>query len=95
MTQSNVSGWLWDMQKQNSENVQVLAVSYETKPEVNFGSPISPLLEIRKQVMIDATAGHRVHITKRLAKTNTGTELHVMCDYKVGNTYRHPKPDTI
>ena len=33
-------------------------VSYETKPEVNLGSPIAPLVEIRKQAVMDATATH-------------------------------------
>ena len=100
MTQSNVSGWLWGMQKQNSENVQALEVpvSYETKPEVNLGSPISPLLEIRKQVVIDATASHTLISPNTLpgqilAHIRSG--LYVMCDHKFGNTYRRPKPNTI
>ena len=60
MTHSKVSGWLCGMQKQNCEKEQALKVpvSYETKPEVNLGSPIAPLLEIWKQAVIDATASH-------------------------------------
>ena len=33
-------------------------MAYETKPEMNLGSPSTPLLEIRKQAVIDATASH-------------------------------------
>jgi hypothetical protein len=50
-----------EMQKQNCEKEQAsrgIPVSYETRPEVNLGSPITPLLEIRKQAVIDATASH-------------------------------------
>ena len=33
-------------------------MAYETNPEVNLGSPSTPLLEIRKQAVIDVTASH-------------------------------------
>ena len=45
---------------QKGEKVQTLEVpvSYETKPELNLGSPSALLLEIRKLAVIDATASH-------------------------------------
>ena len=58
ITHSKVSGCLCGMQKRKGEKAQTLEVltSYETKPEANFGSPITPLLEIRKEAVTDATA---------------------------------------
>jgi len=48
------------MQKQKGEKAQALEVpgSYEIRPEVNLGSFIGPLVEIRKQAVMDATASH-------------------------------------
>ena len=61
MAHSKMSGCLCGMQKQNCEKKQAsrgIPVSYEIKPEVNFGSPTVPLLVIWKQAVIDATASH-------------------------------------
>ena len=74
-----------------------MAVSYETRPEVNLGSPIAPLLEIRKQAVIDATASHMFISANALP----GHILaHIYQDqgcirgYKFGgNTHRRPKPN--
>ena len=49
------------MEKNKCDREQVprgIPVSYETRPVVNLGSPIIPLLEILKQAVIDATASH-------------------------------------
>ena len=42
------------------EKTQALeeSASYETRPEVNLGSPSAPLVEIRKQAAMEATASH-------------------------------------
>ena len=60
MTHSKASGWLCDFRKKRWEGSKALKVlvSYEIRPEVNLGSPITPLLEIWKQAVIDATASH-------------------------------------
>ena len=59
MTHPEVSEWLGDMQKKRWEGAgSRCSTAYETKPQVNLGSPSTPLLEIRKQAVIDATASH-------------------------------------
>jgi hypothetical protein len=65
---------------------------------VNLGSPSTPLLEIRKQAVIDATASHTFISPNALpgqilAHIRSG--LRVACDHKFGNAHRRPKPNTI
>ena len=46
--------------EKKGEKAQALEVpgTYEIRPEVNLGSPIGPLAEIRRQAVMDATASH-------------------------------------
>jgi hypothetical protein len=97
MTQSNISGWLYSsMQKKNGEKAQALevSISYETKPEVNLGSPSTPLLEIRKQAVMDATASH-TFISPNALPGQRLARISKWVAWKSGNIYRRPKPNTI
>ena len=61
MTHSKVSGWLCGKCRNKTvrrRRLESIPVSYETRPEVNLGSLIAPLLEMLKQAVIDATASH-------------------------------------
>jgi hypothetical protein len=84
------------MQKHKGEKTQALEepVSYETRPEVNLGSPIAPLVEIRKQAVIDATASH-MFVSANALPGQILAHIRSGLGVKFRNTHRRPKPNTI
>ena len=57
-----------------SRRLESIPASYETRPEVNLGSPIAPLLEMLKQAVIDATASH-IFVSANILPG------HILCTY--------------
>ena len=83
-------------ENKNGEKAHTLEipVSYTTKPEVNLGSPIAPMLEIWKQAVTDATASHML-ISPNALPGQILAHIRSRMQAKFGDPHRRPKPNTI
>jgi hypothetical protein len=65
---------MWYAEAKRKAQALEVSTSYELKPEANLGSPITPLVEIRKQEVIDPTASRMFMSSNSLPGQITCTE---------------------
>jgi len=97
MTHSNTSGWLYGMQKtkngeKGASSRSRYQLSYATRPETNLGSPKAPLVESRKQAVMDATASH-TFVSANALPGQILVRIRRRLRVKFGNAHRRPKPN--